>query len=233
MSKQKQKEVKTQQQFENIEETLTKTEEFIIHNQKTLTVVVLVLVAILLGFFGVKKYYIEPKNKEAQEQVYPAQRYFEADSLDKALYGDGNSLGFVDIAKNYSMTKAGNLANYYAGVCFLKKGDFDQAISYLSDFDADDEIIAPMAKGALGDAYLEKGDRDKAVAAYESAATMKENEFTSPMFLMKAGELYELMGQYDDAIDAYTTVKEKYFKSEEAKNIDKYIARAQAASKSK
>lgn len=233
MSKQKQKEVKTQQQFENIEETLTKTEEFIVHNQKTLTIVVIVLVAIVLGFFGVKKYYIEPKNKEAEEQIYPAQRYFEADSLDKALYGDGNSMGFVYIAKNYSMTKAGNLAKYYAGISFLKKGDFDQAISYLSDFDADDEIVAPMAKGALGDAYLEKGDRAKAVSAYKSAATDDENEFTSPLFLLKAGELYELMGQYDDAVDAYTIIKEKYFKSQEARNIDKYIARAKAAGKTK
>jgi len=231
MSKQKQKEVKTQQQFENIEETLTKTEEFIVNNQNTLTIVVLILVALVLGFFGVKKYYLEPKNKEAQEQVYPAQRYFEADSLDKALYGDGNSLGFVDISKTYSMTKAGNLANYYAGICFLKKGDYAQAISYLNAFDADDEIVAPMAKGALGDAYLEKGDKEKAVSAYRTAAALKDNDFTSPLFLLKAGELYEEMGKYDEAIDAYTKIKETYFKSKEAKNIDKYIARARAKNK--
>ena len=229
MSKQKQKEVKTQQQLENIEETLTKTEEFIVNNQNTLTIVVIVLIAIVLGFFGVKKYYLEPKNKVAQEQIFPAQRYFEADSLDKALYGDGNSLGFVDIAKNYSITKAGNLANYYAGICFLKKGNFDQAIHYLSDFDNDDEMVAPMAKGALGDAYLEKGNKEKALSYYKSAAQLRDNEFTSPLFWLKAGELDEEMGQYNDAIASYTTIKEKYFKSEEARNIDKYIARAKAA----
>jgi len=228
MSKRKQKEVKTQHQFENIEESLTKTEEFIVNNQKTLTIIVLILIAIVLGFFSVKRYYIAPRNKEAQQQIYSAQRYFEVDSLDKALYGDGNSLGFVDIAKNYSITKAGNLANYYAGICFLKKGNFDKAISYLSSFDADDEIVAPMAKGAIGDAYLAKGNKDKAVSYYLTAANLKDNEFTSPLFLLKAGEVYEEMGQFDNAIQTYTKIKKQYFKSNEARNINKYIARAKA-----
>ncbi len=228
MSKKKQKEVKTQQQIENIEESLTRTEEFIYNNQNTLTIIVIVLIALVLGFFGVKRYYIAPKNKEAQEQIYPAQHYFEADSLNKALYGDGNSLGFVDIAKNYSITKAGNLANYYAGICFLKKGSFDQAIHYLSKFEDDDEMVAPMAKGAIGDAYLGKGNKEKALSYYKTAAQLRDNEFTSPLFLLKAGELAEQMGNFDDAISEYTTIQQKYYKSNEARNIEKYIARAKA-----
>lgn len=233
MSKKKQKEKKTQQQFENLEESLSRSELFIAEHQKLLTIIVIILVAIVLGFFGVKKYYLQPKEKMAQEQIYPAQQYFQAGSLDKALYGDGNSLGFVDIAKNYSITKAGNLADYYAGICFLKKGNFNNAIKYLKKFDCDDEVVGPMAKGALGDAYLSKGDKSKAVSYYLEAANLKDNDFTTPMFLLKAGEVDEMMGNYDDAIAAYKRIQQDYFKSQEAKNIEKYIARAQELKKNK
>ncbi len=233
MSKKKQKEKKTQQQFENLEESLSRSELFIAEHQKLLTIIVIILVAIVLGFFGVKKYYLQPKEKMAQEQIYPAQQYFQAGSLDKALYGDGNSLGFVDIAKNYGITKAGNLADYYAGICFLKKGNFNNAIKYLKKFDCDDEVVGPMAKGALGDAYLSKGDKSKAVSYYLKAANLKDNDFTTPMFLLKAGEVDEMMGNYGDAITAYKRIQQDYFKSKEAKNIEKYIARAQELKKNK
>lgn len=233
MSKKKQKEKKTQQQFENIEESLSRTEAYIVEHQKLLTIIVAILVVIVLGFFGFKKYYLQPKEKEAQEQIYPAQHYFQVDSLDKALYGDGNNLGFVDIAKMYSITDAGNLANYYAGICFLKKGDFSSAIKYLKKFDSDDEIVGPMAKGALGDAYLEKGDRAQAVTSYMEAANMKNNEFTSPMYLLRAGEVNEEMGNYNQAVVVYKRIKQEYFKSREARNIEKYIARAQELEKNK
>ncbi|MBN2639015.1 MAG: tetratricopeptide repeat protein [Bacteroidales bacterium] len=226
MSNKEKNNEKVPHQLENIEETLSKTEEFIVNNQKVLTTIVAVLVVLILGFFGFRKYYLEPKNTEAQEQIYPAQRYFEADSLDKALYGDGNSLGFVDIAKSYSITKAGNLANYYAGMAFLKKGNYDQAIEYLKKFSADDELVGPMAEGALGDAYLAKNDPKEAASYYMKAATMKSNDFTSPMFLKKAGEVYVQMGKYDDAISAFEKIKQDYNKSLEAKNIEKYIGQA-------
>ncbi|MBE0650787.1 MAG: tetratricopeptide repeat protein [Bacteroidales bacterium] len=227
------KEKKAPQQFENIEESLTKAEEFIVNNQKVLTTIVAILVVLILAFFGFNRYYLQPKNQEAQDQIYPAQHYFQVDSLNKALYGDGNSLGFVDIAKSYGITKAGKLANYYAGICFLKKGDFGQAIKYLSKFSTDDQLIGPMAKGALGDAYLSQGNKEKAVSYYMEAANMKNNDFTSPMFLLKAGEVYEDMGNYDAAISAFSTIKKDYFKSLEAKDIEKYISRATALKENK
>ncbi len=233
MSKKKQKEKKTQKQFENIEESLSRSEAFILEHQKILTIIVAVLVVIVLGFFGFRKYYLQPKEKEAQEQIFPAQHYFQVDSLDKALYGDGNNLGFVDIAKNYSITKAGNLANYYAGICFLKKGNFVDAIKYLKKFSSDDEIIGPMAKGAIGDAYLEKGNKAQAIIYYMEAANLTDNEFTSPMFLLKAGEVNEEMGNYDEAIKDYKRIQQHYFKSQEARNIEKYIAQAEALKKNK
>jgi hypothetical protein len=118
----------------------------------------------VLGYFGFNKYYLEPKTEEAYDQMYSAQFYFQIDSLDKALYGDGNHLGFIDISSEYSITKPGNLANYYAGICFLRKGKFDDAITYLKDFDADDALIRPMAIGAIGDAYMELGKNSEAVS---------------------------------------------------------------------
>jgi len=133
--------------------------------------------------------------------------FFESDSLDKALFGDGNSLGFIDISGEYSMTKQGNLANYYAGISYLKKGDYNKAIDYLENFSAGDHLVSPMATGAIGDAYLELGDKERAVAYYLEAANMDDNGFTSPLFLFRAGQVYELLADYDEAVYVYTKIK--------------------------
>ncbi len=228
MSKKKEKEIKAESQLSNIEESLTKTEQFIVDNQNTLIIVVVALVAIVLGYFGWNKYYMEPKTQEAQEQIYNAQKYFEADSLDKALFGDGNNLGFIDIADDYGMTKPGKLANYYAGICYLKKHDYDKAIEYLKDFSADDEIVSSMAVGAIGDAYLEKGDMDKAVDYYLKASENTVNDFTTPLFLFKAGEVCEMQNKLDDALELYKKIKREYLGSKEGREIEKYIGRVTA-----
>jgi len=228
MAKKKDAEIKGDQRLENIEETLGKSEQFIVNNQRTLSVVIFIIVLIVLGYFGFNRYYLEPKTEEAYEQMYSAQFYFQIDSLDKALYGDGNHLGFADISSEYSMTKPGDLANYYAGICLLRKGEYNEAINYLGDFDAEDELIRPMAIGAIGDAYMELGENENAVSYYMEAADYSANEFTAPLFIYKAGETYEMMGEYEKAIDAYQTIKDKFPKSYEARSIDKNIGRATA-----
>ncbi len=210
-----------------VEEALTKTEKFFEKNQKILLIVVGSIVVVVLGYFGFKKLYLEPKEKEAQEQIWVAQRYFEQDSLDKAIKGDGNNLGFADIVDDYGMTKSGNLAKYYLGMCYLKKGNFQDAIDQLKSFDGEGEIVGPMAKGAIGDAYMELGDADKAVDYYIDAAKMKSNEFTSTMFLFKAGFAYEDLGKYDKALEVYKKIQKDYFKSYEARDIEKYISRCE------
>jgi tetratricopeptide (TPR) repeat protein len=226
MAKKKASDAKGDQRLENIEGTLTKTEQFIIGNQKTISIVVGIIVVIILGFFGYQRYIVQPKTKEAQNQMYVAQRFFEADSIDKALYGDGNSLGFVDLADEYGNTKPGNLANYYAGICFLKKGNYQQAIDYLKNFSDESKMVGPMATGAIGDAYLELGDKEKAAAYYLQAANQDNNEMTSPLFLYKAGEVNELLGDYNAAIDVYNRIKKDFPKSTVARTIDKNIGRA-------
>lgn len=233
MAKNKDVEVKGDQRLETIEETLGKSEQFIVENQRIITIVIGVIVLIVLGYFAFNKYYIEPKTEEAYDQMFSAQFYFQNDSLDKALYGDGNHLGFIDIADDYSMTKPGNLANYYAGISLLKKGKYQEAIDYLESFDAKDNIIRPMAIGAMGDANLELGNKEKAISMYLKAADFNKNDFTAPLFLYRAGESYELIGDYKKALETYQKIKDIYPKSNEARTIEKNIGRAKMLNNNK
>lgn len=209
-----------------VESALSKTEQFIENNQKIITIVVGIIVVLVLGYFGYKKLYLAPLNKEAQSQMYMAQLYFQQDSLDRALYGDGNYLGFLDIIDDYGSTKSGNLANYYAGVIYLKQGQFESAIDFLNDFESEDQIIGPMALGAMGDAYIELGEPGTAINYYLKAANTHVNNFVTPVFLLKAGWTYEELDEPSKAMRIYERIKTDYPNSNEAREIDKYIYRA-------
>ncbi|MFO8129828.1 MAG: tetratricopeptide repeat protein [Bacteroidales bacterium] len=208
-----------------VEEALSKTERFIEKHQKILIGVISVIVIVVLGFYGFKKLYVAPMEKEAQEQMFVAEKYFEVDSLQRALYGDGNNLGFLDIIDEYGITVSGNLAQYYAGICFLKMGQYEDAIDYLSDFKKKDQIVGPMAFGAIGDAYMELEEKKDALYYYERAAKFNVNDFTTPLFLLKAGWTAELMEDYEKAYDLYEKIEKEYPRSNEARDIEKYLAR--------
>jgi tetratricopeptide (TPR) repeat protein len=215
----------TRDDFELVEGALSKSEQFIEDNSKMLTIVVGVIIIIAGIYLAYTKLYIAPKQAEALEDMFQAELYFEQDSFRLALEGDGNNFGFLDIIDNFGMSKPGNLAEYYAGVCYLQLGQFDEAITHLGNFSSDDRIIQPMAFGATGDAYAELGDNSQALSFYMKAGNL-ENDFSSPYFLMKAGLLYETEGQYKEALAAYETIKNDYASSDEGRNIDKYIQRA-------
>lgn len=208
-----------------VEEALGKTEQFVEKNQKLLMYAIMGVIIVVLVYFGYQKFYISPMDKNAQDQIFMAQKYFEMDSLSRALYGDGNALGFLDIIDDYGRTKTGNLAKYYAGICYLKMGNFEEAIDYLESHDPVDQNIGPMAIGAIGDAYMELNEPDRAVDYYLEAANDVDNDFTSPMFLYKAGMTYEMLGAYEDAYDAYNRIFMEYYKSVEARSIERNIAR--------
>jgi len=217
---------KTDKQFAQIEETLTKTEQYIEDNQKSLTVIVGAIVAIVAIYFGFTNFYLEPLEQEAHADMYMAEIYFEKDSFNLALNGDGQYLGFLDIADEYGLTNAGNLANYYAGLCYLHTAQFEDAIEYLSDFSSDDIILSTLALGCIGDAYLELEDNSSALKYYEKAADNASNDFTTPRYLMKQAIVLEMDEEYEDALEIYNQIKEDYSKSQIAQDIDKYIARA-------
>lgn len=212
------------QTISSVEETLTKTEQFLEENYKPLLIVLGVLV-VLVGLVWLGKLYLSKRNDEAQSQIYQAERYLEIDSLKLALNGDGNYLGFLDIAKNYKFTNTGNLARYSAGICYLHLGNYQEAIDYLNKYTKKDKVIGSLAIGAIGDAYVELGNTEKGISKYLEAADYANNSFNTPIFLMKAAELYELSSKYPDALKLYQRIENEYPESTEGMTMDKYIAR--------
>jgi tetratricopeptide (TPR) repeat protein len=220
MSKKKE----TGKAIENVEQTLTKTEQFLEQNYKPLLYTLIGLV-VLVGLFWLLKMYTGKKNEEAQSQMFMAEKYFSQDSLKLALNGDGNNLGFIDIADQYKLTKSGKLANFYAGACLMHLGQFEEAIGYLNKYTLKDEILNPQAKGLIGDANVELGDTEEGVKYYLEAADMADNSFHTPIYLMKAGIIYESEAKYAEALKLYERIQDEYVESNEGRSIDKYIAR--------
>lgn len=228
MAKNKQKE---EEVIVDVEEVYSKTESFINDNKNTLSGIVIGLIVIIGGYFSYQNFYLAPLQEEAQEEMFMAEKYFAIDSMNLAIYGDGVYAGFLEITDNYGGTKAGNLAHYYLGIAFLRTGQFEAAITELKEFDGKDEMLGPLAIGAMGDAFMELGDLNQALDRYEEAASHSDNEFTSPMFLKKAAATHEILGNYSDALEHYVTIKEEYQNSAEATNIEKFIAKAEALNK--
>jgi tetratricopeptide (TPR) repeat protein len=213
-----------EESLENVESALTKTEQFIEDNQKLISFAAIALIIIVGGYYGFKKLYMQPLQKEAQENIFQAQQYFQTDSFNLALNGDGMNPGFLEIIDNYGHTESGNLAEYYAGICYLNLGDYNSAIDYLVNFSTSEPILNATANGATGDAYLEAGNKDQAIKWYKKATAI-DNEFTTPQYLFKLGLLYEEAGQKEQALEVFNKIKDDYDSSFEARQIDKYITR--------
>jgi len=211
--------------LEEVESALSRTERYIEENQKPLTIIILALVVVVIVFMGYKRFIVIPAEKEAQSQMFMAERYFEQDSFNLALYGDGNNLGMLDIIDDYGITKSSELAHYYAGVSFLNLGEFELAIKHLEKFSSNDKMIKLIAKGAIGDAYLELGEPSKAIGYYEKAATTEDNVFVNPIYLFKAGQVYESQEEFQKALETYQKIKDNYPESQEGQKIEKYIAK--------
>ncbi len=212
------------ERLENVESALGKTELFIEENQKLLWTILAVVVAIVLIIFCVKKFYMDPRAEKASSEIFKAEQLFEKEQYETALNGDGNNLGFLDVIDKYGHTKSGKLACYYAGISYMKLEKYDEAIDYLSKFNSKDQILSSMALGAIGDCYMQLDKVKDAVSYYGKAAKHNDNGFTSPMFMLKEGMTYEIMGENAKALDIYKTLKEKYPLSNEAMDIDKNIS---------
>lgn len=204
-----------------------KAEQFIENNKQMITSVIVGVIVIVGGYFGYTKMYLEPLQLDAEEQIWKAQSYFDKDSLELAMFGDGNYMGFEEIADEFSGTRAGDLANFYMGVISLRKGEFDLAIDYLESYSGNDIILSAIALGAIGDANMELDDAGKALEYYKKAANTNPNDFTSAIYLMKAGKVAEGLEDYSDAVSLYTEIKENYSDTKEGREVEKYLARAQ------
>lgn len=209
-------------------EVYSRTEHFIEDNKKAITIGVVAILVVVGGLLGYKKFIAEPKAKEAAEMVWKAEYYFEIDSLDKALNGDDQWPGFATIADDYSSTPSGNLANYYMGVIYMQKGEFEAALDSYQNVDLDDDVLRVMAVGNQGDALVELGRADEAVKQFEKAANMEANEFTTPMFLMKAGILHHQSANWSAAAKAFNRISKEFPTSADANQARKYAGLAEA-----
>lgn len=219
-----------EQPIVNVQEAISKTERYIEENKKSLSIIIGAIFAVIAGYYAWTQLYISPLEVEARGQMFMAEKYFEKDSLDKAMNGDGQSLGFIDIADQYSLTSSGNLAHFYLGVCYLHKGKYEDAINELNEYDPQGEMLGPVAASAAGDAHLQLGHTEEAIEFYIKASGMKKNNFTTPVVLFKAGLAYESLGKYKDAIRIYEQIKADYPETTEGRNMEKYLARARTLS---
>lgn len=226
--------------LETIESTLTKSEQFIEKNQNIIMYILIGIIAVVGIYWAFQKFYKQPRETDANSQMFVAQRDFEADSFALALNGTMNFPGFLGIIEDYSGTKASNLAHYYAGACYLKLGEYGKAIKYLKKFRTSDIILGSIRFGMMGDACIEEAlvqetnqvagataTFDLAIDYYKRASQEKYyNDFSSPIYLKKLGLTYEHINDYKNALKAYQKIYDNFSKSNEARTIEKYIERA-------
>jgi tetratricopeptide (TPR) repeat protein len=221
------KEEKKHDELVNVEHALTSTEAFIEKYQKQILMGVGAIVLVVLVALSFRNFYLQPREIAAENEMYKSQAFFAKDSFRLALNGAGaESIGFKAISSDYGITNSGKLAAAYAGICYYKLGQYQDAVKYLSQFDGKDTYFTTSVIGLTGDCYVELGDNSKALSYFEKAGD-KDNSVLSPVYLKKAGLVYESLNQPEKAEKLYTTIKEKYPKSAEAADIDKYLARVQ------
>ncbi len=211
------------QNLENVQEALVTTTSWIETNKNLISWVVLGIVAVVFAVMAFRTYYLEPKATEASDEIAKAVVYFASNNWEQALNGDeADCAGFLATADNYGITKEGKLAALYAGICYYNLGQYEEAITYLKKFNADDLNFAPAAHQKIGDAYVARDQTEHAITYFKKAAASK-NEIIAPMALKKEGLALITLGKNAEAKKAFETIKNDYPTSAEAQDIDKYI----------
>ena len=211
----------------NVDEALSSSEAFLLKNKNVLLGAVIAFVVIVCGYMGYKNFISEPNELKASESIFKGEQYFSAANYETALNGDSIGYkGFVNLAKEYSGTKAGNLATAYAGICCAQLGQYEEAAKFLDMFEAEDQLVAPAVMATMGNCYAQLGQLDKAASTLIKAADHANSNALSPLYLIQAGQILEKQGKNAEAVEAYKLVKTKYANSFQAMDIDKYIERA-------
>ena len=215
-----------------VEELVSKSELFIETYSKKIISGIIALIVVVGAIFAYRQLYSLPRQQKASSALFKGEQYFARDSFQLALNGNGADYeGFEAIIKEYGNTDAGNLAKAYAGICYAKLGENEKALNYLKSFSASDNMISPAVTIALGDCYVNMDNTKEGIKCFEKAAKDANNVVLAPIALKKAGIAYESLKQYKEAVKVYTTIKEQYFNSMEAADIDKYITRASELAK--
>ena len=231
MSK-KQKETTTEKNFENINEALSSSEQFIEKNQNTIMITLGVIIALVLAVLAYNNFYKKPKNERAQAAIFKGERYFQNEQDSLALFGDGNDyIGFEEVINQFGGTKTSDLAKAYAGISYSRLGDNEKALSYLSKFKGGDKMITPAISGAVGDVYMNLDMSDKAANQFLKAAKDANDNLLSPIYYKKAGLAYLHAQNFDKAISTFETIKKTYLNSPEGQEADKYIEQAKLSKK--
>jgi tetratricopeptide (TPR) repeat protein len=208
----------------DVEQTIDKAEVFFQENKNYILGILGALVGIVAIWYAYNSLYMGPREAAAQVAMFPAEQHLANDSLNLALEGDGQNEGFLEIIDNYSGTKSANLAKYYAGVAYLNMGDYENAIKYLDQFKAKDQVLSIISKGAMGDAFLELGQAEEAIEFYEKAVKAGDNEALTPYYLKKAADTAMISGDFQKALKHLQRIKDDYNTSREAAEIEKHIA---------
>ena len=227
----------TAEVFNTLDESASKTEEWVIKNQNYIYAIVGVVAVILLAYMGYNKFIAEPKAEDAMNEMAVAQGYFdealnttEKDSLfTLSLEGADGKYGMLDIASEYSGTPAGNLANYYVGTAYLNMNKYDEAIKYLNEFKSDDLMLSSISNGGIGDAFVQLNQLEDGLDYYERAIKVNANDFTTPLYLKKAAIVAMKLGQNQKALDYLNRIKSEFSKSDDATNVDVLIGKAEAS----
>lgn len=215
-----------QEQMLNVGEAVSRSEEFINKNKKTIIGVVCAIAVLIAGSVLVSTQYLKPREQKAAEALFAGEHYFLNGDYETALNGDQNEYaGFEAVIDEFGGTKAGKLAKAYAGLSLAKLGRYEEAIPYLKGFKGNDAMVAPSVLAALGNCYAQVGDEAQAAATLVKAAHEADNNLLSPAYLIQAGQIFEKLGKNTEALNAYKEVKDKYYGSAQAMDIDRYIER--------
>ena len=217
------------QQEAAVVEAVSKTEQFFQQNGKNVVIALVVVVLLVVGGYLYKSLVIDSNEQKASEMIVEAQDRFAGENPDfaLALNGDENGAGFLEVAEQYGSTAAGNIANHYAGICYLRLGDLENAEKYLAQYDAVDELAGEVVNaqnlGLRGDIAVEKGEYEAAVALYKKAVAASENIFTAPLYLYKQVLAYAALGNKAEAQKCFESLQSNYPMSAEVRDAEKVL----------
>ena len=214
---------------ETLGEAMNKTEFFFEKNGRLMSYIFMGLLIVAALIFGYRSLIVLPRAEKAAEMIAEAQNRFDSETPDfeLALLGDANGAGFLDVVEKYGSTPSGNLAKHYAGICYLRMGDLENAAKYLAKFSPvkgiPGSLINAQNYGLQGDVAVEQQNYAQAVKFYEKAVKAADNNMTTPMYLRKAGLAEQALGNNEKAAVCYERILTSYPASMEAREAEKLL----------